>query len=128
MILIADDDSDFAENCSMMLQSHGYEVRVAMSGAETLAKISEQAPELLISDCRIGDFGGVQLSEKIRAIPAVGRFPILLMSGFLRCRIAPGATYDAFLRKPFLAEELLNAVSELVGGPAPRRMADSEAP
>lgn len=114
MILIADDDSDFAENCSMMLESHGYDVSVALSGSEALERISDRQPDLLISDCCMPDLGGVELSAKIRARPAEMQFPILLMSGSLQCRVAPRSDHDAFLRKPFSAENLLLEVRKLL--------------
>jgi CheY-like chemotaxis protein len=57
---------------------------------------------------------GVELSEKVQARLPGTRFPVLLMSGSLQCRVAPGASYDAFLRKPFLAEDLLQEVSKLL--------------
>lgn len=114
MILIADDDSDFAENCSMMLEAYGYDVSVALSGSEALAKISDRQPDLLISDCCMPEMSGVELSEQLKAQAPAHPFPILLMSGSLRCRVAPGFSYDAFLRKPFLAEELLLEVRKLL--------------
>ena len=114
MILIADDDSDFAENCSMLLESYGYDTSVVLSGEEALVKISGQRPELLISDCCMSGITGLQLSEQIKAIPSTTSLPILLMSGSLQCRVAPGKSYDAFLRKPFLAEELLVEVRRLL--------------
>jgi CheY-like chemotaxis protein len=114
MILIADDDSDFAENCSMMLESYGYDVSVALSGSEALASISGRQPDLLISDCCMPDISGVELSEQIKARPVGGRFPVLLMSGSLQCRVASGTSYDGFLRKPFLAEDLLLEVRKLL--------------
>jgi CheY-like chemotaxis protein len=114
MILIADDDADFAENCSMLLESYGYDVNVALSGSEALARISARQPDLLISDCCMPDMGGLQLSEQLKARPADLHFPILLMSGSLQCRVAGGPSYDAFLRKPFLAEDLLLEVRTLL--------------
>lgn len=114
MILIADDDSDFAENCSMLLESYGYDTSVVLSGSEAFAKISDCQPELLISDCSMPGMTGPQLSEQLRAQPSTQGVPILLMSGSLKCRVAPGKTYDAFLRKPFLAEELLLEVRRLL--------------
>lgn len=114
MILIADDDSDFAENCSMVLESFGYDVNVALSGQEALAKISQQQPELLISDCCMPDMGGIQLSQQLKARPLSLQFPVLLMSGSLQCRVAPGTSYDAFIKKPFLAEDLLAKVRKLL--------------
>lgn len=114
MILIADDDSDFAENCSMLLESYGYDVSVVLSGSAALATISDRQPELLISDCCMPDLTGLQLSEQIKASPSTSHLPILLMSGSLQCRAAPGKSYDAFLRKPFLAEDLLLEVRKLI--------------
>ncbi|UVW29414.1 response regulator [Massilia sp. H6] len=114
MILIADDDSDFAENCSMMLELHGYDVSVVASGTQALETISSQEPELLISDCSMPGMTGLELSQELKARPSCKPLPILLMSGSLKCKAAPGTSYDAFLRKPFLAEELLFAVRTLL--------------
>ena len=114
MILIVDDDSDLAENCSMMLESHGYEVSVVLSAAEALACISARQPELLISDCCMPGMGGLELSLQLKDKPADVQFPILLMSGSLQCEVAGGSSYEAFLRKPFLAEELLLEVRKLL--------------
>lgn len=114
MILIVDDDSDFVENCSMVLESYGYDVSTALSASEALAKISDHQPDLLIADCQMPDISGVQLSEQLRTRPASERFPILLMSSSLRSRVAPGNSYDAFLKKPFLAEALLLEVRRLL--------------
>lgn len=114
MILIVDDDSDLAENCSMMLESHGYDVSVVLSAAEALARIADRRPELLISDCRMPGMGGLELSRQLKDRPADEQFPIMLMSGSLQCRVAGGASYEAFLRKPFMAEELLLEVRRLL--------------
>lgn len=114
MILIADDDSDLAENCSMMLESYGYDVSVVSNGLEALAKISEQQPELLISDCCMPGMTGPQLSEELKSRPADEHIPILLMSGSMQCDVAGGTAYDAFLRKPFLAEDLVLQVRKLL--------------
>ena len=114
MILIADDDSDLAENCSMMLESYGYDVSVVSNGLEALAKISEEQPELLISDCCMPGMTGPELSEELKARPADAHIPILLMSGSLQCEVARGSAHDAFLRKPFLAEDLMLNVRKLL--------------
>jgi CheY-like chemotaxis protein len=114
MILIADDDSDFAENCSMMLESYGYDVDVVPSGAQALDRIASRQPELLISDCSMPGMSGLELSKQLKATESARDLPILLMSGSLQCEVAPGKSYDAFLRKPFLAEHLLTEVRKLL--------------
>ena len=114
MILIADDDSDFAENCSMMLELYGYDVKVVPNGMQALDRISSRQPELLISDCSMPGMSGLELSQQLKASASAKDLPILLMSGSLQCQAAPGKSYDAFLRKPFLAEDLLLEVRKLL--------------
>ncbi|WP_426102291.1 response regulator [Massilia sp. TSP1-1-2] len=116
MILIVDDDVGMAETCSMLLKAHGFDVSVAASGAEALSRLGSASHELLISDCAMPGMSGVELSEKLRADPSTAQLPIVLMSASLRCDIAQGTDYDAFLRKPFLAENLLVVVRDLLAG------------
>lgn len=116
MILIVDDDVGLTDTCSMLLESHGFEVNVASSGIEALSKLKAAPHELLISDCAMPGMTGVELSEKVKADPLTAHLPILLMSASLRCEIADSFSYDAFLRKPFLAERLLSEIHKLVDG------------
>lgn len=127
MILIVDDDANLAENCSMYLESCGYDVRVASSGADALSQIKERPPGLLISDCCMPDMTGLQMSEQLRTGASSSQFPILLMSGSLQCQVAPGTTYDGFIKKPFLAQNLLIEVQKLLEGTAPLSNAVTEA-
>ncbi|TWI52576.1 two-component system phosphate regulon response regulator PhoB/two-component system response regulator GlrR [Pseudomonas duriflava] len=115
MILIVDDDSNLAENCSMLLEAYGYEVSTALSGEEALLQIKERQPDLLISDCCMPDLTGLELSQRLNATPSGSPFPILLMSGSLQCQVAATVkSYDAFIKKPFLAESLLSKVQALL--------------
>lgn len=114
MILVVDDDEAMAENCSMFLEAKGFDVCVARSGAEALARICENIPELVISDCSMPGMSGVQLSKYLKDNPLTAHLPIILMSASLRCDAAPGLSYNGFLRKPFLAEKLLAEVQHLL--------------
>ena len=114
MILIVDDDANFAEHCSMLLSGCGYEVQVADSGHQALDKIGFQFLDLLISDCSMPGMGGVELSRRVKARASTRMTPILLMSGARESDLGECCSYDAFMRKPFLAEELLHKVRTLV--------------
>jgi CheY-like chemotaxis protein len=54
-MLIADDDGDFAETCSLVLESHGYEVSIALRGTEAQEKYRIKDPIISfpIAACRI---------------------------------------------------------------------------
>ena len=114
MILIVDDDANFAEHCSMLLTGYGYEVQVAGSGHQALDRIGFQTLDLLISDCSMPGMDGIELSRRVRALVTTCMAPILLMSGSRESDLGGCGSYDAFMRKPFLAEELLHKVRTLV--------------
>ena len=116
MILIVDDDPNMAENCSMLLETYGYEVNIALSGEDALSQIEVRQPDLLISDCCMLELTGLALSQHLNAGPGGSPFPILLMSGSLQSQVARGTGYDAFLKKPFLAENLLSVVQKMLDG------------
>jgi CheY-like chemotaxis protein len=117
MILIVDDDEAMAESCSMYLESQGFEVCVA-SRAEAISRLHEGEHKLLISD---GALPGATDAPRPAAIPSFqsrGQVPVLLMSASMRNQIPPSTSYDGFLRKPFLAENLLIEVRKLLDGVA----------
>lgn len=116
MILIVDDDPALADNCAALLEVYGYATTVALSGREALDKIAvpDTHLDLLISDCTMPGINGMELSRRVRASAQTCMAPILLMSGSLECDIVVGDSYDAFMRKPFLAEALLAEVRRLL--------------
>lgn len=114
MILIVDDDVAMAETCAMLLESHGFDVGTACSGAEALVMMNAGSHDLVISDFAMPGMNGLELSDRIRTAPATAHLPILLMSASRRCDIGHDASYDAFLRKPFLAEDLVGEVRKLL--------------
>ena len=114
MILIVDDDPALAEICAMMLESYGYKATTARSGSEALAQVAAQDFDMMISDCVMPDMDGLELSCRVKQTQRSTDMPIVLMSGSLQSDVAVGGTYDAFLRKPFLAEHLLAQVERLL--------------
>jgi CheY-like chemotaxis protein len=116
MILIVDDDMAMAESCLMFLEAQGFHVSIAADGADALSRIKEKAHDLVISDCAMPGMSGQELSDRLKGDPATAHMPVLLMSGSMRCELGGNASYDAFLRKPFLAENLLAEVRSLLSG------------
>ena len=98
----------------MLLEAHGFNVSVAATGAEALSRMRGTAPALVIADCAMPGMSGVELSETLKADPATSSVSVLLISGSLRCDVAKGNSYQSFLKKPFLAENLLVEVRKLL--------------
>src|SRR4051812_49214009 len=71
-ILVVDDLPAIRNGLKQLLEIAGYRVVVAGSFAEGRFALTEDAPDLLISDVRLGEYNGIQLvATTTRVIPAI---------------------------------------------------------
>ncbi|UCD52344.1 MAG: response regulator [Phycisphaerales bacterium] len=122
-ILIIDDDPDSADGIKVILEQRGYSVRVAYDPDEGLARMEEEAPDLLILDVMMGrGAGGFVLARKIRKEPRFDNMPILMLTG-MRQKTGfsfPGGDprhpqflpVDEFLEKPVDPPDLLGRIRD----------------
>lgn len=118
-ILIVDDEFSSVEALELLLREEGYEVTVASNGRQALDRLEESAHDLIVTDYMMPVMNGAQLIEALRADSRHARLPVLLMSGASESVLRPLTTaYNAFLRKPFDIDTLLEQVKALLGRPA----------
>jgi CheY-like chemotaxis protein len=66
-VLLIDDDTDFLEMHTAVLEHRGYEVKTARSSKEGLEKLEESKPDIVILDVMMEQFdSGFHASEKIK--------------------------------------------------------------
>jgi PAS domain S-box-containing protein len=65
-ILVVDDDEGLSILMADALRAEGYEAATANSGAEALAWLEQQTPDLLLLDLKMKDVGGQALVERLR--------------------------------------------------------------
>jgi CheY-like chemotaxis protein len=81
-VLVVDDDPTIRTCLTLLLESVGYDVASAEDGIEALSLISENAPDIIISDLNMPRMSGIDLLSEIRR-----RFPQIVtiaMSGAYR--------------------------------------------
>jgi DNA-binding response OmpR family regulator len=116
-ILIADDNSDFAESLKLALEAGGYEIELARNGADAIACQVVFRADILITDLVMPEQDGFETLEAFRR-----EFPgtrIVVVSGaqkldpekYLNAATLIGA--DAAFRKPFEVEALLEKLRTL---------------
>ncbi|MFQ5655603.1 MAG: response regulator, partial [Planctomycetota bacterium] len=72
-VLFIDDEPHHAQALADALRVAGYEVEVAISGAEGIDKLRTQPFDLVITDLVLGDIDGLQVLREARAIhPLIG--------------------------------------------------------
>ena len=112
-ILVIDDEAGIRSGCQRALTPHGYQVEVAATGQEGLAKVQEDGFALVLLDVMMPDVSGIGLLEPILAHdPDV---VCIIITGFATVELAVEAmkrgAYD-FISKPFSADNLLLTVEK----------------
>ena len=108
-VLVIDDDVSVRRFLVQCLRSLGYRVAEATGGAEGLARLVEEAPDLLVVDFAMPGMDGAQVAKRARE--ASPDLAVLLITGYADAgAIRELVNSEAVLRKPFKVTELAVAV------------------
>ena len=114
-VLIVDDDAAVRACLTMLLESVGYDVAAAGDGIEALLSISENPPDILISDLNMPKMSGIDLLSELRR-----RFPKILtiaMSGAYRNgELTSEALAHGFYPKGKHPSNLYGTLAQLLDG------------
>jgi CheY-like chemotaxis protein/predicted regulator of Ras-like GTPase activity (Roadblock/LC7/MglB family) len=116
-VLVVDDSLSVRKMVERSLQTKGFEVLAASSGAEAMERMGGAMPDLVVCDVVMPDIDGYRICEFVRAHPALGNTPVLLISGIVNASVLERAAHvrsNDVLRKPFTADELARKVDELL--------------
>jgi two-component system response regulator HydG len=111
-ILIVDDQDNARGMLSEMLRAEDYDVDQAQSGESACVMVAEQSYDLVITDLRMGDVGGLEVLQRTREASPLTE--VIVMTAFGTVEDAVEAmrfgAHD-FVQKPFVQEELLTKVA-----------------
>lgn len=109
-ILVVDDERALAEAIVAVLQDEGHEVVEARDGRHALELIDQRAPDAIVLDFMMPHLNGAGVLAALRACPSAP--PVVLMSAAPEAEVARECSgHVAFLRKPFSAQALVDAVA-----------------
>jgi two-component system, NtrC family, response regulator HydG len=113
-IFIVDDDRDLAESLAELLEARGYEVELAHTGEDGVARFRESRFDLVFMDVKLPGMNGVESFLELRKIKPDAK--VVMMTGYsveewLTRAIENGAL--AILNKPFAVEQILGVVERL---------------
>lgn len=115
-VLIIDDDPDILEAVELILSTFGYDTSVTTRGEETLTKIEEYEPDLIILDVLLSGMDGRHICKGIRKKYPAQELPIIMMSAHPHIRASvKDCGADGFIAKPFSLTVFTDEVKKHVG-------------
>ncbi len=116
-ILIADDNGPNVELLEAYLSSVDCEMAVAVDGRDTLDKVKQFSPDLILLDVMMPKLSGFEVCQRLKSDPATRGIMILMVTalnelGDIERAVQAGT--DDFLSKPVNKLELLKRVENML--------------
>ncbi|MBI4323238.1 MAG: response regulator [Candidatus Omnitrophica bacterium] len=121
-VLLVDDEPSIVKMVGKRLEVEGFEVLVAMDGQEALKKVQTEAPDLVVLDLMLPKLNGYEVCMMLKEDTRYQKIPVVMFTAKAqeqdeKLGLACGA--DAYIRKPFKAQELLEQIRALANKPLP---------
>ncbi len=116
-ILIIEDEQDIITALRLRLEANGYEVISAADGAEGLSKARSENPALIILDIMLPKLDGYKIARMLKFDEKFTKIPIIMLTAKVQqsdLQRGKEAGADAYVTKPFKAEELLAEIKKLL--------------
>jgi CheY-like chemotaxis protein len=117
-ILIVEDNEMNRDMLSRRLARRGYEVVVALDGAEALARAKSERPALILMDMSLPVVDGWEATRRLKADPDTAAIPIIALTAHAMSSDrdkALEAGCDGYETKPVELPRLLEAMDKLLG-------------
>jgi len=118
-ILIIDDEEDIREVAALSLETvAGWDVVMASSGAQGLARAIEYQPEAILLDVMMPGMDGPTTFRELRKNPVTALIPVLLLTAKVQAsdqRRFADLGVDAVLFKPFDPMTLSTQIAGVLG-------------
>jgi DNA-binding response OmpR family regulator len=117
-VLIADDEPNIVMSLEFLMQTAGYEIRIASDGEEALRALAEFRPDLILLDAMMPKVNGYEVLQAIRQTPGLENIKIVMLTAKGRdvdVEKGLGMGADAYVTKPFATRGLLATVREMLG-------------
>jgi FixJ family two-component response regulator len=116
-IAVVDDNSSMLQSLNRLLSAHGFGVLTFASAELLLDDIASCEAECLVLDIHLSGMSGIDLQRQL--ISSGRDLPVIFMTAVDNEIIRKAASDTgcvAYLKKPFLAKVLIDAINGAIGG------------
>ena len=117
-ILIADDNENIRDALTYLLEDEGFELVLAVDGADTIRKVRDLRPDVLFLDIMMPEINGYDVCRTIKNDPDLkGTYVIMLTAKGQVAEQERGREVgaDEYIVKPFSPMEILAKVKHILG-------------
>jgi len=116
-VLVVDDEALIAMALEAALEDAGFRVATAANGRQGLERLAEAPrPEIVLLDMMMPVMNGPAMLAAMAADPELRGIPVIVLSSLPEEAIrARAGGVAAFLRKPYTAEQVLDAIARVLG-------------
>jgi two-component system, OmpR family, alkaline phosphatase synthesis response regulator PhoP len=121
-VLLVDDEPSIVKVVGKRLEVAGYEVATAMDGQAALDRVRSEQPNLIILDLMLPKLNGYEVCTMLKQDTRYQQIPIMMFTAKAQAKdeqLGMECGANAYLRKPFQAQELLETVRSLLNSTAP---------
>lgn len=122
-VLLVEDNETNRQLMEYLLTRFGHAVTVAVDGAEGLAVLRRERPDVVVCDIEMPRLDGMALAQAVRADPALAGVPLLAVTSYAmlgdRERVLD-AGFDGYLAKPIDPERFVPWLEDHLRGDAHR--------
>lgn len=117
-ILLVEDNELNRDMLSRRLVLRGFDVNIAVDGAQAVDKASQEMPDLILMDISLPEMDGWEATRRIKAAAATRAIPVIAltahaMAGDRERSLEAGC--DDFDTKPVELDRLLGKIAALLG-------------
>ncbi len=116
LLLVEDHDMN-REMLARRLRLRGFTIALAINGQVALAQATASSPDLILMDIGLPDIDGLEVTKRLRSQAETQNIPIIALTAYALAQDRQRA-FDAgcndFVHKPFVFQDLLNAVERLL--------------
>lgn len=117
-ILVIEDDVVLGETVAEMLELLGFASELISDGLQSIQRLSEVAPQLVLLDVHMPGCNGVDILARIRADERLRGIKVIMTTADKYLDLAHLSQADAVLYKPYTIQAFEVAINQVMNAPA----------
>lgn len=118
-ILVIEDNPNNVYLISFILEKHGFEFTVAITGEEGVEKAIEVQPDLILMDIKLPGIDGFEATRRIRESGKLPGVPIIALTSYAMAgdrekALSMGCT--GYIEKPIDPDRIISQIKEYLKG------------